>query len=145
MKIINFDAIKASLSDSAAGKNKQDLFKEVLALVLARATRADTNVAPVEIDHVIEVLQEQTGETFSPADIRTAASSQIFASQSLERTLTRASGKLTETERANILRSLAGIIRSDTEIRYQELEFFDHVAIALRASPSEISGLVLKD
>lgn len=145
MKIINFDAIKASLSDRSISQNKRDMFKEVLLLVLARATRADSNVAPIEITHVINVLKEKTGVEFSEADILTAASSEIFESQSLERTLAKASGRLNESDRAGILEALAGIIRSDTEIRYQELEFFDHVATALRATPSEICGLVLKN
>lgn len=142
--MISFDAIKASLSDRSVNRDKRDMFKEVMLLVLARATRADSNVADVEIAHVIEVLKEQTGEEYVEADIRTAASSEMFEVESLERTLTKASGRLNETERASILSALAGIIRSDTEIRYQELEFFDHVATALRATPSEICGLVLK-
>lgn len=144
MSLINFDAIR-ELVRSGGSKHKQELFKEVLLMILARATRADSNVESVEVDQVKKVLQEQTGETFSDADILTAASSEIFETQSLERYLTSATRKLSEAERIAILNSLASIIRSDAEIRYSELDFFDRVATALRATPSEIAGLMISD
>ena len=56
------------------------MFKEVLVLVLARATRADTNVASVEVQHVINVLKEETGDDYTEAQILTAASSELFES-----------------------------------------------------------------
>lgn len=142
MSLISFKSIKSLLSKGDSGKHKEDLFKEVLLLVLARATRADTNVSPIEVTEVIEALEQHTGENFTEGQVLTAASSEIFETQSLERTLANATGHLSETERATILSCLAGIIRSDTEIRYQEQEFFDHVASGLRARPFEIAGLV---
>ena len=142
MSLINFDSIRELVS-SGSTKQKQELFKEVLLMVLARATRADSNVESVEVTQVKKVLQEQTGETFSEADILTAASSEIFETQSLERYLASATRKLSEGERIAILGSLANIIRSDAEIRYTELDFFDRVATALRATPSEIAGMMV--
>ena len=111
-------------------------------MVLARATRADSNVEMVEINKVQEVLKEQLGQDISTAEIRTAASSAIFEKQSQERYLSSATRKLDEAERVVILQSLATIIRSDENIRIFELDFFDKVALALRATPSEIAGLV---
>ena len=144
MSLINFDSIR-ELVRSGSTKHKQELFKEVLLMVLARATRADSNVESVEVNQVKQVLQEQTGENFSEADILTAASSEIFETQSLERYLSSATRKLSEGERIAILGSLANIIRSDAEIRYTELDFFDRVATSLRATPSEIAGLMVSD
>ena len=144
MSLINFDSIR-ELVRSGSTKHKQELFKEVLLMVLARATRADSNVESVEVNQVKQVLQEQTGENFSEADILTAASSEIFETQSLERYLSSATRKLSEGERIAILGSLANIIRSDAEIRYSELDFFDRVATSLRATPSEIAGMMISD
>ena len=143
MALIDFSAIRKVISKST--KEKEDLFKEVLLMVLARATRADSNVEAIEISHVQKALLDVTGENFSEADILTAASSEVFETQSLERALGNASRKLTEEERVTILSCLANIIRSDTHIRYHELDFFDHVATALRATPSEIAGLIASD
>ena len=141
MALIDFNLIKELLSDSDASQARQQLFKEVLLLVLARATRADSNVESIEIMQVQKVLQEVTGEQVSEVDILTAASSEMFERRPLERTLSEATRKLSDKDRITILASLAAVIRSDAHIRYHELEFFDHVASALRASPSEIAGL----
>jgi len=143
MSLANFDSITKLFRDSGEkAKHRQELFQEVLLMVLARATRADSNVELVEITKVQEVLKAQLNMDFSEADIRTAASSAIFETQSLERYLSSATRKLDERERVIILQSLAKVIRSDDEIRVFELDFFDKVALALRASPSEIAGLI---
>jgi uncharacterized tellurite resistance protein B-like protein len=143
MSLLNFESITKLVRESGEKKHKQELFKEVMLMVLARATRADSNVEKVEIAQVREVLKDTTGEEFSEADILTAASSAAFETRSLERYLSSATRKLTENERVIILASLAAVIRSDDEIRYFELDFFDKVALALKATPSEIAGLIV--
>jgi len=141
MALIDFSSIKELISDMSAGKDTGVLFKEVLLLVLARATRVDSNVESIEVTTVRNTLKEFTGEEFSEGDILTAASSEIYETQSLERTLSNAARKLGQEKRAIILNCLSDLIRADSSIRYQELEFFDDVARALKASPSEIAGL----
>jgi len=141
MALIDFSSIKELISDMSAGKDTDVLFKEVLLLVLARATRVDSNVESIEVTTVRNTLKEFTGEEFSEGDILTAASSEIYETQSLERTLSNAARKLGQEKRAIILNCLSDLIRADSSIRYQELEFFDDVARALKASPSEIAGL----
>lgn len=141
MALIDFSTIKELISDRSAGKNQEELFREVLLLVLARAARADSNVESIEVTHVQEALKKVTGDDFTEADIRTAASSEIYETQSLKRTLANATRKLSEDDRITILDCLASLIRADDHIRYPELEFFDHVATALQATPSEIAGL----
>jgi uncharacterized tellurite resistance protein B-like protein len=144
MSLINFESIRKLVGDED-DKHKDELFKETMLMVLARATRADSNVEQVEIDRVVEELKAQVGVDFSVADIKVAASSEVFESKSLERFLSSATKRLNESERATILASLANVIRSDEEIRHFELDFFDRVAMALRATPSEIAGLVAVD
>jgi len=144
MALIDFSTIKALVSDRGAGKDKETLFKEMLLLVLARATRADANVESIEVTHVQNAVKEITGEEFTEADILTAASSEIFESKSLERTLSDASRKLTRDHRVTILDCLAGLIRADGLIRDPELDFYDNVANSLQATPSEIAGLQIQ-
>lgn len=143
MSLINFEKITKLLNDDKRKeKHKRKLFQEVMLMVLARVTRADSNIEKVEISSVQGVLKTELGLDFSEAEIRTAASSEIFENQSLERFLSTATRKLNDRERIIILSSLASIIRSDDEIRVFELDFFDKVALALRATPSEIAGLI---
>jgi len=141
MALIDFSTIKDLITDLGAGKDEEVLFKEVILLVLARATRADSNVESIEVEHIQKALKELTGEEFSRGDILTASSSEIYETQSLERTLANAARKLGQEKRSVILSCLADLIRADSSIRYQELEFFDQVATALKATPSEIAGL----
>ena len=141
MALIDFSTIKDLITDLSAGKDEEVLFKEVILLVLARATRADSNVESIEVEHIQKALRELTGEEFSRGDILTASSSEIYETQSLERTLANAARKLGREKRSVILSCLADLIRADSSIRDQELEFFDQVATALKATPSEIAGL----
>ena len=141
MALIDFSTIKDLITDLGAGKDEEVLFKEVILLVLARATRADSNVESIEVEHIQKALKELTGEEFSRGDILTASSSEIYETQSLDRTLANAARKLGQQKRSVILSCLADLIRADSSIRDQELEFFDQVATALKATPSEIAGL----
>ena len=141
MALIDFSTIKDLITDLSAGKDEEVLFKEVILLVLARATRADSNVESIEVEHIQKALKELTGEEFSRGDILTASSSEIYETQSLERTLANAARKLGQEKRSVILSCLADLIRADSSVRDQELEFFDQVATALKATPSEIAGL----
>jgi uncharacterized tellurite resistance protein B-like protein len=143
MSLVDFTKITKLLNDNKRReKHKQELFQEVMLMVLARVTRADSNIENVEISKVQEVLKTELGQDISEAEIRTAASSEVFETQSLERYLATATRKLDERERIVIMTSLASVIRSDSKIRIFELDFFDKVALALRATPSEIAGLI---
>ena len=69
-------------SDVSAG-HENDLFKEVLLMTLARAADADINIQSVEVDRIREILKAHTGDDFSPADIRVAARSELYAEATL--------------------------------------------------------------
>ena len=145
MALISFSSLKNMMTNHGEDNDARALFEEVLLLVLARASRVDSNVDSIEVRHVQKALKEVTGAEYSEAEVQTAASSEIFDTQSLERTLAKASGKLSSENKAEILHCLAELLQSDDAIRHPELEFFDHVAAALRASPSEIAGLQAAD
>lgn len=145
MALINFSSLKTMMTNHGEENDARALFEEVLLLVLARASRVDSNVDSIEVRHVQKALKEMTGAEYSEAEVQTAASSEIFETQSLERTLAKASGKLSSEHKAAILHCLAELLQSDDAIRHPELEFFDRVAAALRASPSEIAGLQATD
>jgi len=145
MALINFSSLKNMMTNHGQDNDARALFEEVLLLVLARASRVDSNIESIEVRHVQKALKEMTGAEYSEAEVQTAASSEIFETQSLERTLAKASGNLSSENKAQILHCLAELLQSDDAIRHPELEFFDHVAAALRASPSEIAGLQATD
>jgi len=141
MNPVNFDLLKGLFTGADSETSSRQLLKEILLLVLARATRADTNIEDDELELVQSILNGVLGETISLADIKLAATSEMFERRSLDRSLTKATRKLSDEDRILILQCLAQVFRADKQIRESELDYFDRVANALKATPSEIAGL----
>lgn len=124
---------------------RNELFKEVLLMTLARAADADINIQTVEVERIQEILKENTGEEFSSADIRVAARSELYAEATLRKYLGSVRKKMSDAQRASTIRALADVFRSDSNVSVLEVDFFDRVATALQVSPSQIAGLVPGD
>lgn len=124
---------------------RNELFKEVLLMTLARAADADINIQTVEVERIQEILKENTGEEFSSADIRVAARSELYAEATLRKYLGSVRKKMSDAQRADTIRALADVFRSDSNVSVLEVDFFDRVATALQVSPSQIAGLVPGD
>lgn len=130
------------LSGGEPSQSGLQLANEALLLTLARATRSDTNIKPVEVDTVRALIEKLTGERVTEADVRVAAHSDIFETTSLTQCLARLSGKLSPRDRAMILGSLAEVIRSDLRVAHFEVAFYNEVADALRVAPNEVAQLI---
>ncbi len=143
MSLVKFgNILKFIRGGEPTSVEKQQLFKEAALMALARATSADTNIQRVEVEAVQRILKKITGEEVSVADVRVAASSELFEKQPLEKYLSGVGRKLETKDRLIILYSLAEVIRSDERVSHFETDYFDLVANALKATPSEIIGLV---
>ncbi len=144
MGLADFKGILSALTRGGepTEEEKQQLFKEVALMTLARATSADTNIKHVEVETVQDVLKRITGEEVSLPDIRVAAKSEIFEDKPLDRYLAGVSSKLSTEARARIMGCLAEVIRADDRISHFETDYFDMVATALKATPSEIVGFI---
>ncbi len=127
---------------SPASKETQDeLYKEVLLTTLARASKADANIHPVEIETIQQIMQRETGQDFTEADIRKASRSDLYESANLCKYLRSVQGRLNDENKTTILRALVDVIKSDTEINVLEIDFFNRVVDALRMTPAEQLGL----
>jgi uncharacterized tellurite resistance protein B-like protein len=123
-------------------EEQQALFKEVLLMTLARASSSDANIQAIEVANIQEILQRETGEEFSTADVRKAARSDLYEKVPLRKYLSSASRNLSSADRVKIIQTLAEVIRSDTEVSVLEIDFFNDIADALKTSPAELVGLV---
>lgn len=142
MTIASLGSILKIFGGSAPSpEERQQVVKEALLMTLARASSSDTNIDPVEISSVQRIIKEATGEDVSEADVRVAASSEIFETTPLDSALAKLSHALDSSSRALIANSLADVIKSDTRVSEQEADFFDRVAHALKIRPSELVGL----
>ena len=143
MSIAEFKNVLRFVRGEEPSQDERDeLLKEVALMVLARATSADTNIQKVEVEKVQDVLKRVTGVEISIADIRTAANSEIFERKPLKKYLGSVSRSLDAGSRMTILDCLVEVIQSDDRISHFETDYFDMVAEALKAKPSEVAGLV---
>lgn len=128
-----------------AGVAQDELYKESLLMTLARAAHADVNIQSVEVDRIREILKQRTGEEFSAADIRVAARAELYAEANLKKYLSSVQKKLSDRQRADIVQALADVMRSDDTVSVLEIDFFNDVAAALKATPAQIAGLKAGD
>ena len=143
MSVVDFANIVKFFKGSEPNEAEQrELFKEATLMVLARATSADTNIKKVEVEQVQALMQEATGQEFSAADIRTAAKSELFESQPLEKYLSGVARKLDNKDRIQLISLLGRVVHSDDRVSYMEIDYFNLGCRALNATPAEVLGLV---
>ncbi|MEM9533275.1 MAG: TerB family tellurite resistance protein [Pseudomonadota bacterium] len=146
MSLVDFGNILKFFGGTEPSPEEQKvLFKEAALMALARATSADTNIKQVELEHVQGLLLEATGEEFSLGDIRTAAKSEVFESQPLEKYLAGVARKLANNDRIKLIELTGRVIHSDDRVSQMEIDYFNKVADALNATPAEVLGLIADD
>ncbi len=124
-----------------SAEDKEALFKEVMLMTLARATSSDANIDPCEIATVQAILKETTGDDFSEADIRLASRPTLYDEAPFSKYLSSVRKDLGSSEVSRIVQALASVIKSDTNVRELEIDFFNMVANELKATPAETIGL----
>lgn len=124
---------------------RQEIVNETVMLVLSRATDSDTNIKPIEIDAVRDIVRKTTGEEVSGKDVRMAAHSKIYESAPLERHLRRVGRQMRVEDRVTIARALADVLLADGRVTSREVRFFNVVAETLDLTPAEIAGLFAND
>ena len=142
MAIADLSSVLKIFSESAPDEEEQKaLYGEVLLMTLARASSADANIDPVEISTIQQIIQREVGEEITDKDVRRAARTELYETETLRKYLRRVRQKLRVGDRRKIVEALAEVIKSDTQISVLEIDFFNRVADALRISPAELAGL----
>jgi uncharacterized tellurite resistance protein B-like protein len=143
MAIADLKNVLKLFGGSELSEGEQDeLRKEVMLMTLARAADADINIQTVEVDRIREILKDSTGEDFSSADIRVAARAELYAEANLRKYLASVRKKLRDQDRADVVKALADVFRSDSDVSVLEIDFFNRTVEALQATPAQIAGLV---
>jgi uncharacterized tellurite resistance protein B-like protein len=144
MSLVRFESVlKALRADGdPTPEENQELFCEVVLMTLARATSADCHIEHIEVETVQRVVKEITDVDVTADDVTVAANSRLFEKEPLENYLAGVRRKIDSRQRAILLRCLADVIRSDEQTNSSEMIYFDMVAKALDAAPSEIAGFV---
>jgi len=122
-------------------EEKRSLVEEALLMTLSRATNADSNINPVEVETVQNIFRETIGTEVSIKDIRVAAISDLYKEATLERYLAKMSSKMELTDRQMIIKSLARVIKVDGKVSPFEVDFFNGVVKAFGLTAAETHGL----
>ena len=143
MALIKMDNIKALMNKELSAEKKQKAFKELLVLVLARGTRADLHTHETEVSAAQKVIKNYIGEDISAAELRIAASSEIFETSPLNKHVSKLAPRFDGAERIVIINALKDVLQADGHVRQPEADFFDTMANALKLKPSEIAGITI--
>ncbi len=133
--------LRSLVGSSANEETQDDVYKEVLLMTLAQASKADANIHPLEIETIKQIMRRETGQDLTEADIRKASRADINGSANLRKYLRRVRGQLNAENKTAILRAMVDVIKSDTEINVLEIDYFNRVVDALRMTPAEQFGL----
>jgi hypothetical protein len=101
---------------SPSEEDQQNLFGEVLLMVLGRASSADANMNPVEIKTIQKIMQRLTGQELTEADIRRAARPELYADANLRKYLRSVRNQLRAEDRITIARTLSVRLSKATAI-----------------------------
>ena len=142
MAIADLSSVLKIFGESAPDEDEQKaLYGEVLLMTLARASSADANIDPVEISTIRQIIQRETGEEIEEKDVRRAARTELYETETLRKYLRRVRQRLQADDRRKIVEALAEVIKSDSQISVLEIDFFNRVADALRITPAELARL----
>ncbi len=134
-------ALKIFGESSPSEEKQKELYREVLLMTLARASSPDANIDPVEIETIQQIMQRETGQELTEADIRKAARPELYGSVYLRNYLRSVQRQLKAEDRSKIVQAVADVIKSDTQINVLEIDFFNRVVETLRITPAAQLGL----
>ena len=137
----NLSSVLNFFQSKPSEEEQNELAQEVMLMVLARATSADTNIKDVEIEKVREVLKDHLDVDYEAADVRVAANSELYMQTSLKDYLSYRAINMRTEDKVETVQALAEVINVDGRVSSLEIDFFNDVAEALALTPAEIMGL----
>ena len=141
MALPNLSSVLSFFQSKPSEEEQNELAQEVMLMVLARATSADTNIKDVEIEKVREVLKDHLNVDYEAADVRVAANSELYMKTTLKSYLSYRAIKMRTEDKVETVQALAEVINVDGRVSSLEIDFFNDVAKALALTPAEIMGL----
>lgn len=117
------------------------LQQEAVLKTLSVMTHIDTNINPVEVDMVQNIMQEELGVEVSSSDVYVAAKSEYIENQDVDKYLKSVKSKLSADDAKLIVRSLKKVILADGKAHSYELKLFNKVCAALDLTPADIIQL----
>lgn len=147
MSIFSFSFLKEAFGGSKqlTAKEQQEMFEELLFLVLSRASRSDLDISEVEVSKIAELLKSTAGIEANEQEIRTAGMSELYEVASLEKYVSRASKSLSDDQCYKVVSALYDVITADGKVNAAEADFFDSVIAAMELRPIQLLGAKIEE
>ena len=127
------------------GKDRGDpgpeAYRELLVMVLARATDVDAHTDHAEVETVQKVLSDYLDEDISAADVRVAAKSALYETAPLEKYVSDIGPRLPKSQRIQLVQALIEVLRADDRVASAESNYFNRVCEGLQLSFADVAGL----
>ncbi|MEE4660286.1 MAG: TerB family tellurite resistance protein [Halieaceae bacterium] len=118
-----------------------EVYRELLVMVLSRATDVDAYTDAAEVETVQKVLREYLGEEISSADVRIASKSALYETAPLEKVVARVGPKLSHEQRLKLMHALVDVLNADEKVAHAEAGFFNMICAALQLTFADVAGL----
>ncbi len=141
MALVELSHIKKFFMGEATTAPNPEVFRELLVMVLARATDADAYTHPAEVAVVQRVIKEFLDDDISSGDVRVAALSELYESAPLERYVSKVGPSLPKEDRRKIINALIEVLRADDRIATSEANYFNMIASSLEMTFADVAGL----
>ena len=144
MALVDLNHVKQLFGSKGHNQTGPEVYRELLLMVLARATDADSYTHPAEVAVVQAVLQDQIGEAVDSSTVRVAARSKLYETAPLEKYIARVGSQLDKSERLGIINALVQVLKADEYLATSEVSYFNMVAQAMGLSFADVAGLVVE-
>jgi uncharacterized tellurite resistance protein B-like protein len=118
-----------------------EAYRELMVMILARATDADCYAHPAELESVQDVIKRHIDLDLTKEDIVSVSRSDLYKDAPLEKYITRLAPRLSLEQRKKIVSALIEVLRSDGLVAASETEYFNSVVHSLRMTYAEVVGL----
>ena len=142
MALVDLTHIKRLFGGSRDTQPNPEVYRELLLMVLARATDADSYTHPAEVETVQNVLEGLLGERIEGSDVRIAARSALYETAPLEKYISRVGPQLPKSDRRAILNGLIEVLNADERVATSEANYFNMVASAMELTFADVAGLL---
>ncbi|MEM8562957.1 MAG: TerB family tellurite resistance protein [Pseudomonadota bacterium] len=131
----------AKLFSGEVEELSHEAYKELLLMVLSRATDVDAYTHPAEVDIVRDVLCKYLDEDVSSADVHIAAKSKLYETAPIKKYVSHVGSRLSKENRISMVNALIEVLRADDRVASAEAGYFNMICKSLKLNFADVAGL----
>ena len=134
--------IRSLFSSGYQNEGDSKAYRELMVMILTRATDADCYAHPAEVQAVQTVIKRHLGEELTEEQVTDVSHCDLYQEAPLEKYIARLAPRLSLQQRRDIVVALMEVLQSDGQVAATEAEYFNSVVHSLRMTYAEVAGLI---